>query len=119
LISGRRIHTGLIRVPLTVLTFALVCLGWIFFRAKTLPAAQFVFSQLISPVHGASLFTPWHWRLAALSLLIALGEEYGSWLSKLETAPTWVTAGVTAVALLAIELFGITENQVPFVYFQF
>jgi hypothetical protein len=51
--------------------------------------------------------------------VIALGEEYGSWLTRLETAPTWVTAGVTAVALLAIELFGITENQVPFVYFQF
>jgi alginate O-acetyltransferase complex protein AlgI len=119
LIFGKEEHRGLARVPFTVVTFALVCFGWVFFRAKTLPTALYVFSQMFSAVKGASLFTPWHWRLAALSLLIALGEEYGRWLTRLELSPAWTRASIIAIALLAIELFGVTEEQIPFVYFQF
>jgi alginate O-acetyltransferase complex protein AlgI len=119
LVPGKRVHTGLIRIPLTIVTFVLVCIGWVFFRAKTFPAAQYVLSQFLSPTVGRSLFDPWHWRLAALSLFIALGEEYGHLLTRLETAPVYARATLIAVVLLAIEIFGVTENQVPFVYFQF
>jgi alginate O-acetyltransferase complex protein AlgI len=119
MIFGRGERKGIARVPFALLTFSLVSAGWIFFRARTLDSAVFVLSQLVSPVRGASLLTPWHWRLAVLSLAIALAEEYGHWLARLELAPAWARASVVALVLLAIELFGVTEEQIPFVYFQF
>jgi len=33
--------------------------------------------------------------------------------------PAWVYAGATAATLMAIELFGVTEQSIPFIYFQF
>lgn len=119
MVWGKQEHTGIARIPLAILTFGLVCIGWVFFRAKTVPGAVFVLSQMVSPVKGASLMTPWHWRLAALSLLVALGEEYGGWLGRLEVSPVWARASAIALGLLIIEIFGVTGEQIPFVYFQF
>ena len=116
---GRRQHEGLIRVPLTVLTFALTCIGWVFFRAKTFAVASFTIGQMFSRVAGHSLLTPWQWRLAIATLGIALAEEYGGLLSKLTFSPAWARTVAAAAALLLIELFAASDISIPFVYFQF
>jgi alginate O-acetyltransferase complex protein AlgI len=117
---GREEHRGLIRIPLTVVTFLLVCIGWVFFRAKTFSAALFVIGQMAATtVPGESLLSAWQWRLAILSILIALGEEYRGILSRLTVSPAWARTLAVVVVLLVIELFSATEQTIPFVYFQF
>lgn len=119
MVWGREERTGLLRIPLSIVTFLLVCVGWVFFRAKTFAAALFVLEQMISKTPGHSLLTPWQWRLAILSLAIALAEEYQGMLTRLAVSPAWARTIVVVVALLAIELFSATEQTIPFVYFQF
>jgi alginate O-acetyltransferase complex protein AlgI len=119
MIWGRREQTGLARIPLAILTFLLVCVGWVFFRAKTLATAVFVVGQMFSRFPGRSLLTPWQWRMAIFALVVALAEEYRGLFSRLALSPTWARTVAVIVALLAIELFSATEQSIPFVYFQF
>jgi alginate O-acetyltransferase complex protein AlgI len=119
MVWGRGERTGLLRIPLTVITFLLVCVGWVFFRAKTLAAAWFVVGQMVSKIRGDSLLSPWQWRLATLALVVALAEEYWGMLTRLTVSPVWARTLAVVVALLVIELFSATEQTIPFVYFQF
>ena len=116
--AGKR--TGWLRIPLSVVTFLLVCVGWVFFRAKTLAAALFVLGQMISTVartFAARARGSGVWRFCRL--LIALAEEYRGMLTRLTVSPAWARTVAVVVALLAIELFSATEQTIPFVYFQF
>lgn len=119
MVWGREVRTGWLRIPLGAVTFLLVCVGWVFFRAKTFRTAIFVLGQMISTTPGRSLLSPWQWRLAIFSLIVALAEEYRGALTRLTAAPAWVRTLAVVVALLAIELFSATERTIPFVYFQF
>jgi D-alanyl-lipoteichoic acid acyltransferase DltB (MBOAT superfamily) len=116
---GRSERTGLVRLPMTVVTFVLVWIGWVFFRAKTFAAASFVLGQMFVGMPGSSLFGPWQWRLAILSLLIALSEEYARALTRLGELPAWARTAAVVFVLLVIELFSATDQTIPFVYFQF
>ena len=118
-IYGRTERRGFMRLPLAILTFALVCLGWVFFRAKTFGVASYVIAQMFSAPMGKSMIGMWQWRLAFLSLAIALTEEYGHLLTKLAVAPAWARSALLVIALLAIELLSATDQTIPFVYFQF
>ena len=116
---GRKERTGWSRIPLAVLTFVLVTVGWVFFRAKTFAAASFVLGQMLSTAIGHSLLTSLQWKMAGFALLVALAEEYrGAW-TKLTESPAWVRAIAAVVVLFAIELFTATDQTIPFVYFQF
>jgi len=116
---GRGERTGLVRIPLAIVTFLLVCIGWVFFRAKTFAGAAFVVRQMFSRIAGHSLLTPWQWRMAIFALVVALVEEYRGGLTKLTVSPVWVRTAAVVIVLLAIELFSATEQTIPFVYFQF
>ncbi len=119
-IWGRRERTGLARIPLAVVTFLLVTIGWVFFRAKTLTAAIFVVGQMFTgQTSGPSLLGPWQLRLAILTLAIAVAEEYWQWLTRLAQSSLWVRTAAAVIALLVIELFTATDLSIPFVYFQF
>jgi D-alanyl-lipoteichoic acid acyltransferase DltB (MBOAT superfamily) len=119
LIWGRSERQGWSRLPLTVLTFLLVTIGWVFFRARTFSAATYVVTQMFSTRVEHSLIGPWQWTLAALSLVIALAEEYGHLWTRLTVSPAWVRTIAAVAALLALELFSATDQTIPFVYFQF
>lgn len=102
-----------------VITFLLVCIGWVFFRAPSVSSAVYVLSQMFSQHAGKSLFNPWHWRLAGLTLLIAVAEEYGHTVTDIETSPVWVRTAAVVALLLAVEFFGAVDLTRPFIYFQF
>ena len=119
MIWGRGERKGWVRVPLSVITFLLVTVGWVFFRAKTFTAAGFVLKQMISTSIGHSLLTSLQWQMAILTLIVALAEEYRGVLSRLAESPAWVRTLAAVAALLAIELFSATDQTIPFVYFQF
>jgi alginate O-acetyltransferase complex protein AlgI len=113
-IFGRREQPKILRPLLTLLTFTMVTIGWVFFRAKTLAAATYTIDQMLQPIAGQALFTKWHWYLAGATLAIALVKELN---------PRPLAANLRAPAivllLLAIELLGVTDRHLPFVYFQF
>ena len=118
-IFGRGERRGVARIPLAVVTFLVVHVGWVFFRAKGLPAALFVIRQMFTGEAGKNLLTGSNLALAGVALAIALGEEYGQALTRLANGPTWARTVAAVVALLALELFTASDLAIPFVYFQF
>ena len=118
-IFGKEERHGLIRIPLTIVTFLLACVGWVFFRAGTLSSAFLVIGQMFSRMPGRSLMGPWQWRLALATLAIAIAEENYEVLTRLTLAPAWARMLAAVVALLLIEIFSATDQTIPFIYFQF
>ncbi len=116
---GREERTGLIRIPLAILTFLIVCVGWVFFRAKTLASSLYVIGQMFSARRGHSLLTAMQWRIVFVVLAVALIEEYYEGLTRLILAPGWVRTVAFVLALWAIVLFRASDQAIPFVYFQF
>jgi alginate O-acetyltransferase complex protein AlgI len=102
-----------------VVTFALVCVGWVFFRARTFSESSYVLHQMFSNPHGSSLLLHRHYAMIAVSLVIALLEERCQVIERIIEGPRWVQAGAFASIALTIELFGVIDQTIPFVYFQF
>ena len=102
-----------------VFTFALVMVGWVFFRAGTLHDSLYVLHQMFFVPHGVQLIPRWEKVLALITLLLALLEEKRDWFEKISFGPAWAYGAVCALLLLSVELIGYTEAAVPFVYFQF
>jgi len=106
--------------PLSVVaTFVLVSIGWVFFRSPALAGSLGVLGAMFNGPFGRLTWTHWHKGLVVTSLVFALVEENTGWLSRMGEKPAWVYAGATAATLMAIELFGVTEQSIPFIYFQF
>ena len=116
---GKRELQGWTRIPFTIVTFLLASAGWVFFRARGLNTALYVLQQMVSAVPGRSLLDPWQWRLALATLALAIAEEYWQAISRLASSPAWVRTAAAVAVLLAIELFSATDQNIPFVYFQF
>jgi alginate O-acetyltransferase complex protein AlgI len=102
-----------------VITFGLVMIGWVFFRAATFHDSLYVLHQMFFVPHGPQLIPLWQKYLAFLTLLLALFEEKKEWFEKIALGPAWAYGAVCAILLLSVELIGYTESAVPFVYFQF
>jgi D-alanyl-lipoteichoic acid acyltransferase DltB (MBOAT superfamily) len=102
-----------------VVTFGLVMIGWVFFRATTFHDSWYVLHQMFFVPDGRLLIPLWQMELAAMTLLLALFEEKKDWFEKVTLGPAWAYGAVCAILLLAVELIGFTETAVPFVYFQF
>jgi alginate O-acetyltransferase complex protein AlgI len=102
-----------------VITFGLVMIGWVFFRAATFHDSLYVLHQMFFVLHGPQLIPPWQKYLALITLLLALFEEKKEWFEKIALGPAWAYGAVCAILLLSVELIGYTESAVPFVYFQF
>jgi alginate O-acetyltransferase complex protein AlgI len=100
-------------------TFALVMIGWVFFRAANLNDSLFVVRQMFSTPQGHTLIAPWQFGLAGVALLIAIIEEKLDWFEGLARGPAWAYTAACAIMLLSVELIGVTDVTVPFVYFQF
>jgi alginate O-acetyltransferase complex protein AlgI len=103
-----------------LITFALVCVGWVFFRAATFTDSRYVLSQLITGGRQMQALLPrWLVYMTGAALLIAIIEEKFAWTERLSRGPAWAYAAFMIVLLLTVELIGVTEKALPFVYFQF
>ena len=118
-VFGKEERRGLVRIPLIIVTFTLVSIGWVFFRAGTLNSAFHIIGQMFSPIPGNSLMGPWQSRLALLTLGIAIAEEYCGAFTWLTEASVWTRAIAAVAALIAIEIFSAADQPIPFIYFQF
>ena len=102
-----------------LVTFALVLVGWVFFRAADLHQSLAVLGQMFGHPSGRSLFLPWHVGLIVVSLALAIAEEKLDWFERLMEAPVWAYASALALVLFCLEIFGVIDAQIPFIYFQF
>jgi alginate O-acetyltransferase complex protein AlgI len=103
------------------ITFQLVCLGWVFFRADSMDTAWDVLGRLLTGwTTPTKLVTP----LVLLSIGLMLATQFvphrpaaklQAWLSHLQPVPLGVGA---AVVLFVIATLG-PKGVAPFIYFQF
>lgn len=101
------------------ITFVLVCIGWVFFRAATLHDSVYVIQQMFVWHGKAGLIPVWLSCAVAVSLVVALFEEKTAWIERLAQGPAWAYIAAVVTLLFSVELIGVTEKAVPFVYFQF
>ncbi len=102
-----------------VITFGLVMIGWVFFRAVSFHDSLYVLHQMFFVPRGRPLIPRWETILALFTLALALLEEKKEWFEEVSLGPAWAYGAVCALLLLSVELIGYTEAAVPFVYFQF
>ncbi len=119
-----RLNARLQSVPGTVLrtvsTLLLVCMGWVFFRARSLADAIELLRRMWRPVDGASA------PLAAESLfvvtaLVVCAHVLGTlrvWPDRLCRLPAPLVGALYALAMIAAMLFAPDSGQ-TFIYFQF
>lgn len=108
-----------------LLTFSVVALAWIFFRASSFSNAWFLLTRIFSYDSQFMLFGPvkYFGSLSLLISIIAIG--YMIWVEKItnpqldwfENKPRWDLA-FSIVTLLFIVAFGVFKDQ-SFIYFQF
>jgi alginate O-acetyltransferase complex protein AlgI len=104
-----------------VLTAGLVCIGWVFFRAATFADSRYIIAQMFSFSHAAPTFEVGRWLIwmAVAALLVAIVEEAWNVFDRLPSAPAIAYVAVMIVMMLVVELLGVVDKRIPFVYFQF
>ena len=104
----------------TAVTFVLVMVGWVFFRASSFQDSFAVLhSMFLWDSSGSALLPAGLMFAAGLTLFVALVEERRGVLANLHLAPVWTRVATYAFLLLVLELFAVTGEEIPFVYFQF
>ena len=101
-------------------TFQVVCLGWLFFRADTLGNAFAMLGRLVTGWGASPMVTP----LAALAIGAGIASQYlpGEWLESMlrlfaDRRPL-VQGGILGLVLLAITTLG-PPGVAPFIYYRF
>jgi alginate O-acetyltransferase complex protein AlgI len=118
---AEQVDSAFLRPVWIALTFVLVTLGWVPFRApdfastwQTLRALVSIPDMQLVNAHPTIVAIP----LVALAFcLIDRNRRLQDWLT--ERAGFASAVAATVVAMLALEIFGQVDAQIPFVYFQF
>jgi D-alanyl-lipoteichoic acid acyltransferase DltB (MBOAT superfamily) len=101
-----------------VVTFVLVCFGWILFRSQNFAQAVAIAHAAVAGGAGAWLLTPWMLVPVAIAACVAYAQERGWTPAGLRTRPL-AYGGALACFLLALELLSVSGKPAPFVYFKF
>ena len=102
-----------------IVTFGLVMIGWVFFRAADLPQSLQVLHEMFRGAPGHLLLANWHIELMLIALALAVAEEKLDWFERVLQAPALAYASALALMFFCIEVFGVIDASIPFVYFQF
>lgn len=117
------------KVPRIVLTFLLVVIGWVFFRAKTLTEAWDFLGVMFSLKTGTIEFVPTR-EFITLIITAAFFSFFGmftfiqNWqvryLEKPKEGFALISSSVVMLFLLAVSMAGLVANGFnPFIYFRF
>jgi alginate O-acetyltransferase complex protein AlgI len=106
------------------ITFGVVCLAWVFFRAETLPqAAEYVASlcglgrtTVAGDAIAAVMYTNYHLLVFGIAASLVWLSP-GSW--AFSRRITWARAGYAALLMMVSVAFTWTQSENPFIYFQF
>lgn len=121
-----RIAPWLVRAGGIFVTFHLVCLGWVFFRAPTINHALRIFQKLtFRTMDVSTMFGPLdsvEFTVALLSiailLIVELAQSGKNSAKIIRGTPVFVRYPLYVMLILAILLVGVFEEE-PFLYFQF
>jgi alginate O-acetyltransferase complex protein AlgI len=105
-------------------TFVIVCLSWVFFRAKTLGGAVDYLRSMFALGHptaasdtvAGALYTPYHFAMFVLCALVVWGLP-GTWAFTARLSPVRAAGGMALLAAAVTLMWTQTTN--PFLYFQF
>jgi alginate O-acetyltransferase complex protein AlgI len=110
------------RLPLrlirTLLTFGLVSIGWVLFRAQTFSIAGDVLRALVAGGPGTLDVALWPFALVAVALAIGIAQERNPRL-RWKALPAAITIPAAAGGLLIVELCSWPGPAQSFVYFKF
>jgi alginate O-acetyltransferase complex protein AlgI len=105
-----------------VITFNLVCIGWVFFRADTLATALALIKQIVTgwDTAGTGLVSPLVLVVIALMLALQFAPHATAEVvqDRLSALRPWVMGVGFATALFVIATLG-PQGVAPFIYFQF
>ena len=74
---------------------------------------------MFSGLPGNSLLQPYHTGLILLWMALEAWEERRGWFERLARGPAWAMALALVAVFLVLELFGVTDVSIPFIYFEF
>ena len=125
---SRRVEAGLDPVPggrgrvvaQRVVTFHIVCLGWIFFRADSFSTATTLIGRLFTAWGRSPLVTP----LVVVTVVGTVALQYlprglaGRAQGEFARQPWVVQGAILGVVLLGISTLG-PQGVAPFIYFKF
>jgi alginate O-acetyltransferase complex protein AlgI len=108
----------------TAITFVVVCLAWVFFRAKTLGQARTYLRSLFglaattvaSDVPAGVMYTRYHTTIFVLAALLVWGAPT-TWVFTERLSAPRVLGAIAALAVSILIMWTQTAN--PFLYFQF
>ncbi len=102
-----------------IVTFYLVCVGWVFFRSENFEVSVFMVASMFGgKTSGSFTFSIYDWGLLAGLLLLhylVFRFRVGWYLSRL---PAPLVAAIAALWICVLLLFLPSESR-PFIYFQF
>jgi len=102
------------------LTFTSFVVASAFFRSQNLWDMTVVLSSLFDWGHtGKTVLTNGLLVLFLVAIVLGVLEERRGFLYRLSFAPAYVQVPAFVCAFLALELFSVTGEKIPFVYFQF
>ncbi|MBQ3188907.1 MAG: MBOAT family protein [Bacteroidaceae bacterium] len=112
---------GINRIIHWALTFCVVCLAWIFFRANTMGDAMYIMKRIFTDIAMPYMRVA-DFLAIALALLIVffkeLLDEYGSKI-RISDSPIWIVRHFYIAVMVAfIILLGVLNGD-QFIYFQF
>jgi hypothetical protein len=120
-------RSGWKRLSKTLLTFGIICLTWIFFRAATLPDAVHILKTILADAFRPSAYAAYGAQMPVPSAVWAhlLGAIAIEWLQRPHPHPLFLKAWPKALRWVVYTLFVIdilifgTLHQGSFIYFQF
>ena len=115
-----RLHS--VRVALGLLTFVIVSMTWVFFRAPDMTVATTMLTTMATPTETGSLIFAERLPVIGLVLLGLLGWHWTTRNSNLELVfeqlPVWLRALIISAVVMTITFSG-GGAQHAFIYFQF
>ncbi len=109
-------------VPFRILaTFLFVCIGWVFFRAKSLSDAWLILYRMFVPAQGLELPPHVATAVAAVFALVFLAHMLSlvvDWGELLRRTPIQVVGAVVAIGFILAQLLT-PDSGGAFIYFQF
>jgi hypothetical protein len=106
------------RVLAVAVTFLLVMIGWVLFRAQSFGDAFDTLHAMVAGGPGPLTLVAWPLVPVAVALAIGMAQEAGArwdW----RRIPVLVEAGTAAGALLVLEVCAWPGQSAPFIYFRF
>lgn len=107
----------------TIITFCLVMIAWIFFRANTVGDALYMIGQLpaaIGDLASSDNYTGWGMAFVVIAVMEAVHflQRKNNVLSLINGRPAYIRWAVYYMVILAIIFLGVFDNR-QFIYFQF